>query len=473
MSIMATMDIGIIGMAVMGTNLALNLADHGFKVAGYNHTPEAMDKFLATQPPKNFQGFYKLEEFLQALKRPRQIMLLIKAGEPVDMMIRQLTPLLEPGDIIMDGGNSFFKDTRRRHDVLAGKGINYFGIGLSGGESGARNGASIAVGGPRMVFPVVQPILEAVAARAGSPEEPCCTYVGADGSGHYVKMVHNGIEYADMELIAEVYLMLKYAGGLDNLQMSKIFHSWNEGGLHSYLIGITADILAEDDEEGGQLVDNILDSAVQTGTGRWTSIQALEQGVDVSLITAACDARLMSNIGDVRAKAAKLLQGPRYVQAADNVWVEKVRQSLYVGKIIAYAQGFSLFSSASKNFGWQLDLAKIAGIFRAGCNIQAIFLDKIMDAYTRNPALENMLLDEFFLQTINKYQQSLRQLNCQAVMLGIPIPAFANAMQYLDGYRSTHMGANLIQAQRDYFGAHTFERVDKPGIFHHKWQKHY
>jgi 6-phosphogluconate dehydrogenase len=465
------MKIGIIGLAVMGSNLALNMADHGFKVAGYNYTPDLTDKFAAEHPHENIQVFYDLKTFLNSLQKPRKVMLMIMAGKPVDQMLEQLIPLLDKGDVVLDGGNSFFKDTIRRHALLAKQGLNYFGVGVSGGESGARHGPAIMPGGPAEVYPEVKPVLEAIAAKAGPEQkEPCCSYIGPDGAGHYVKMVHNGIEYADMELIAEAYLLLKHVGGLSNRQMAEIFRSWNEGELHSYLIGITAEVLVEGDEEGGgELVDKILDSAEQKGTGRWTSIQALEQGVDVSMITAACNARVMSNLGTDRTRASQVITGPALKIAPEADLVEKIRQSLYVAKIIAYAQGFSLYRSASELYSWKLDLGKIAGIFRGGCIIQARFLDKITEAYTRNPALKNLLLDEFFLQKINQDQGSLRQLISHAALLGLPVPAFASALQYLDSYRSTHVGANLIQAQRDYFGAHTYQRTDKPGIFHHQW----
>lgn len=468
----AKMDIGMIGLAVMGSNLALNMADHGFKVAGYNRSPEPTRKLVAAHPHPNLQAFYDLPSFLASLKKPRKVMLMIKAGAPVDQMLEQLLPYLEPGDMVLDGGNSFFEDTVRRDALLGSKGLHYFGVGISGGETGARRGPAIMPGGPAAAYPALQPILEAVAAKAGPHnDEPCCTYLGPDGAGHYVKMVHNGIEYADMQLIAEAYLLLKYAGGYSNRQMAEIFRTWNEGELHSYLIGITADVLLEQDEDGrGELLDKILDSAGQKGTGRWTSIQALEQGVDVSMITAACNARVMSNLVQERAQNNKLFLAPDTQVKPDADLVEKVRQGLYVAKIIAYAQGFALYRSASERYGWHLDLGKIASIFRGGCIIQARFLDKITEAYARNPRLENLMLDTFFLHKINEEQASLRYLVSSAALLGIPVPALANALQYLDSSRSVQVGANLIQAQRDYFGAHTYERIDKPGSFHHQWQ---
>lgn len=470
---MADMDIGIIGMAVMGSNLALNMADHGFKVAAYNRTASLTKEVMEKTPHKNLQGFYDLAEFLHSLKSPRRVMLMIKAGKPVDSVIDELIPQLDKGDIIIDGGNSFFEDTIRRYKYLQEKGINYFGVGISGGEKGARFGPSIMPGGNKDEYKHVQPILEAISAHVG--EEPCCTYIGDNGAGHYVKMVHNGIEYADMQLIAETYLLLRHVGGFDNKKLSQIFHDWNKGELHSYLIGITADIFAEDDENGqpGQLVDKILDSAGQKGTGRWTSIQSLKQGVDISMITAACNTRVLSNLLEERKKAASEITAPVYDDKVGEDFIEEVRKSLYAAKIIAYAQGFSLYNSASEKYGWHLDFGKIASIFRAGCIIQAEFLNKITEAYKKNKNLTNLMFDEFFLNNINENQSSLRNIICLAIRKGIPIPAFSSALQYIDAHRSPQIGANLIQAQRDYFGAHTYARIDKDGVFHHKWQEHY
>mgnify|MGYP001672077013 FL=1 len=465
------MDIGVIGMAVMGSNLALNMADHGFKVAGYNRSKDMTERVIKEHPHENMKGFFDFKEFVQSLKRPRRVMLMIKAGKPVDMVIDQLIPELSEGDIIIDGGNSFFQDTRRRSKMLAEKGIHYFGVGVSGGEKGARRGPSIMPGGNKDAYRFIQPILEAIAAPVG--EDTCCTYIGSDGAGHYVKMVHNGIEYADMQLIAESYLLLKYVGGLANEQLAEVYHKWNEGELKSYLIGITADIFKENDEAGGQLVDKIVDSAGQKGTGRWTSIAALEQGVNVSMITAACNARVMSNLLESRAEASKLFPVPKVATSVPDDLVEMVRQSLYTAKIMAYAQGFSLYRSASETYGWDLDYGRIASIFRAGCIIQAEFLNKITEAYQKNPQLQNLMLDDFFMGKINANQSSLRRVLALAAERGIPVPAMANALQYLDAYRSTCGGANLIQAQRDYFGAHTYRRIDKEGDFHHEWKENY
>lgn len=465
-------DIGMVGMAVMGSNMALNMADHGFRVACYNYTPDLTEQVLREHPHENMSGYYDLSEFVQSLKRPRRIMLLIMAGAPVDAVVDQLIPMLEHGDIIIDGGNSFFKDTIRRCDYAKQHKIHYFGTGISGGADGARNGPCIMPGGEKDAYENLRPIFESVAARA-EDGSPCCTYIGEDGAGHYVKMVHNGIEYADMQLIAESYLILKYVGGLSNDAMAEVYHVWNQGELKSFLIGITADIFKESDEGSGQIIDKILDSAGQKGTGRWTSIAALEQGVNVSMITAACNARVMSNLQVSRAEASKKFSAPNGTSKVPADLVEMVRQSLYTAKIIAYAQGFALYRSAREIYHWTLDYGRIASIFRAGCIIQAAFLTKIAEAYRRNPQLDNLIFDEFFMDKINANQRSLRRVVALAAERGIPIPAMANALQYLDAYRSPCGGANLIQAQRDYFGAHTYRRIDRSGDFHHEWQKHY
>ena len=468
-----TMDIGVIGMGVMGSNLAFNMADHGFQVAGWNRTDDMTEAVEKRNPPANFHAYYDLEEFIGSLKKPRRVFLMIAAGEPVDWAIDTVVPLIEKGDIILDGGNSFYEDTRRRHDMLAAKGIRYFGVGVSGGEKGARRGPAIMPGGDRAAYESVRPILEGIAARAG--DEPCCAYIGEDGAGHYVKMVHNGIEYADMQLIAEAYLILKHVGGLSNGRISEIFHEWNAGELRSYLIGITADIFAEEDAETGRaLVDIIVDRAGQKGTGRWTSIEALTRGVDLSMIAAACNARVLSNLTEERARAGAVMTAPAAAGVSvDADFIEAVRRSLYTAKIVAYAQGFSLYRAAKEAFGWSLDFGRIASIFRAGCIIQAEFLQRITDAYEREPNLKNLMFDDFFLSSINRNEGSLRSVVSLAVQRGVPIPALSAALQYIDAFRSGQLGANLIQAQRDYFGAHTFERMDRPGVFHHEWQEHY
>ncbi len=466
---MGTMDIGMIGMGVMGSNLALNMADHGFQVAAYNWTSDLTEHVLKEHPHKNLHGFFSLKEFLDSLKRPRRIMLMIAAGSPVDSVLSELVPLLESGDIVIDGGNSFFKDTQRRSRDFEEKGIHYFGVGVSGGESGARKGPSLMPGGNKEAYEAVRPVFEAIAAKAG--DDPCCAYIGTDGAGHYVKMVHNGIEYADMQLIAESYLLLKYIGGFSSEKLSETYAQWNEGELKSFLIGITSTILRTKDEDGRPLVDKILDSAGQKGTGRWTSIAALEQGVNVSMITAACNARAMSNLMEERMKAKRSFQTSMEDTALPDNFVEMVRESLYVAKIMAYAQGFSLYRSASSTYGWCLDYGRIASIFRAGCIIQADFLGKITEAYQKNPDLPNLMEDTYFRGNIAKYAKSLRRILSLAMLRGIPVPAMANALSYLDSFCCEEIGASLIQAQRDYFGAHTFRRKDKDGIFHHIWQK--
>lgn len=465
-------EIGIYGMGVMGKSLALNLADHGFQVAVYNVTRDLTDKMLAEHPHKNVTGYFSLAEFAASLKKPRRVLLMIQAGKPVDEVIASLTTVLERGDVIIDGGNSFFEDTIRRAKELARKGLHYFGMGVSGGESGARRGPALMPGGSRELYPSLQPMLEAIAAKAADGK-PCCAYIGADGAGHYVKMVHNGIEYADMQLIAESYLLLKILGQKTNDELAEIYHDWNTGELKSYLIGITADVLAEKDDDGHALVDKILDSAGQKGTGRWTSLQALRQGVDASMITAACNARVMSNLFTERKQFGAQIVVPKFSKAMSTEIIESVRRSLYVAKIVAYAQGFALYRSAAETFAWQLNLGEIASIFRAGCIIQADFLEKITEAYQQQPHLHNLMEASFFLHKINENLTSLRQTVANAAMAGIPVPAMMNALAYIDASRSQTLGANLIQGQRDYFGAHTFQRNDKPGTFHHEWHRHF
>lgn len=472
---MKKIDIGLIGLAVMGRSLALNIADHGFTVGGFNRHREITDEMVQKHPHENFVPFYSLEQLIAGLEKPRKVFLMIQAGAPVDAVITQLLPLLEAGDIILDGGNSFFEDTRRRTAALAQQGIHYFGVGVSGGETGARFGPSIMPGGDPAAYAAVQPILEAIAARATEDNAPCCAFIGTDGAGHYVKMVHNGIEYADMQLIAESYLLLKTVGGFDNRALSDIFARWNEGELHSYLIGITADILRESDDLGaGELVDKIEDSAQQKGTGRWASIEALKQGVNISMITGACNARILSNRLEERAQAGTRIIAPQVSKTAHpEGFAEMVREGLYTAKIAAYAQGFALMRDASDAFGWSLDLGKIASIFRAGCIIQAAFLDDITRAFRREPGLTNLMLDEFFLQRVNRGQTALRQAAAQGLQSGVPLPAMGEALCYLDALRGAPVGANLIQAQRDYFGAHTYRRTDRNGVFHHEWGRVY
>ena len=465
---MANMDIGMVGMAVMGSNLALNMADHGYQVACYNYTPDLTEKFVKEHPHENAHPFYDLKEFVASLKKPRKIMMMIMAGKPVDSMIDQLIPLLDKGDIIIDGGNSFFGDTMRRYDTCKAHGLNFFGTGISGGETGARRGPCIMPGGDKNAYASVQPIFEAIAAKADGA--PCCTYIGESGAGHFVKMVHNGIEYADMQLIAESYLLLKYAGDLKNDEIATVFRKWNEGELKSYLVGITADVLAEhDDLEGGVLVDKLVDSAGQKGTGRWTSIEAMKEGVNTSLITAACNARVMSNQSALRAKMQQALPAAAITHKSGQDFIDDVEASLYTGKIAAYAQGFALYRAASAHYGWQLDYSRIASIFRGGCIIQAAFLEKITEAYEKTPDLENLMEDAFFLQRIQQNLPALRRTVAFGITCGLPIPALANAASYIDATRSPLLGANLIQGLRDDFGAHTYQRTDREGAFHHDW----
>lgn len=467
---MKSPNIGLIGLSVMGRSLAQNIADHGFTVGVYNRSREVTDQVMLNHPHNNIIPFYSLKELTHSLIRPRKVMLMIQAGRAVDTVIEQLTPFLEEGDMILDGGNSFFEDTGRRFLKLKEKGIHYFGVGVSGGEEGARFGPSIMPGGDREAYGQIRPVLEAIAARAD--DTVCCTYIGPEGSGHYVKMVHNGIEYADMQLIAEAYLLLKYVGGFDNDGLARIFKRWNDGPLQSYLMGITADIMKEkDDLTDGFLIDSILDSAGQKGTGRWASIESLKQGVDISMITSACNARIMSGLLKERKAASALIPGPQITKATDpEAFAETVEKALYAGKIVAYAQGFALMDHASKKFGWNLDLQAIASIFKAGCIIQARFLNDIAKAFQTDPSLSNLLFDQFFLDRINEHQDSLRKAATTGILNGLPLPAFANAVSYLDEFREEASGANLIQAQRDCFGAHTFERTDREGIFHHQWR---
>lgn len=465
---MANMDIGMVGMAVMGSSLALNMADHGYQVACYNYTPDLTEKFVKEHPHENAHPFYDLKAFVASLKKPRKIMMMIMAGKPVDSMIEQLIPLLDKGDIIIDGGNSFFGDTMRRYDTCKAHGLNFFGTGISGGETGARRGPCIMPGGDKAAYASVQPIFEAIAAKAEGA--PCCTYIGESGAGHFVKMVHNGIEYADMQLIAESYLLLKYAGGLPNNEIAKIFRTWNKGELKSYLVGITADVLAEhDDLGGGFLVDKIVDSAGQKGTGRWTSIEAMKEGVNTSLITAACNARVMSNQSMLRQKMQQALPAANLAHKSGQAFIDDVEASLYTGKIAAYAQGFALYRAASAHYSWQLDYSRIASIFRGGCIIQAAFLEKITEAYEKTPDLENLMEDAFFLQRIQQNLPALRRTVAFGITCGLPIPALANAASYIDATRSPLLGANLIQGLRDDFGAHTYQRTDREGAFHHDW----
>ena len=472
-------DIGLIGLGVMGQNLILNMADHGFTVAAYNRTTARVDEFLAGPGyGRTITGCGSLEEFVGTLKKPRVAMLMVKAGMPVKETAGQLAGLMKPGDIIMDGGNSFFRDTERLAKELAGRGIHYMDAGISGGEEGARSGPSIMPGGSREAWRRAGPILQAIAAKAGPHNDiPCCEWIGPAGSGHYVKMIHNGIEYGDMQLICEAYSLLKDGLGLDNEQLYDIFEEWNRGELASYLIEITRDIFSVTDTRTGMaLVDLILDRAGQKGTGKWASQLALEHGVPTTLITEAVFARALSAMKESRRRAGKILPGPGRTLEGSQVnlpageFVGQVRKALFASKICSYAQGFFQLRAASAEYGWDLDLGGIAMLWREGCIIRARFLEDIKRAYERCPDLENLLLDGYFTEALAACQEAWRQVVCSAVTLGIPLPAMAAALHYYDGYRCERLPHNLLQAQRDYFGAHTYERIDDSGFFHTDWK---
>ncbi|KWF22095.1 NADP-dependent phosphogluconate dehydrogenase [Burkholderia pseudomultivorans] len=464
--------IGVIGLAVMGRNLALNIESRGYAVSVYNRSREKTDELIAEFPGRNLVPTYTLEEFVASLETPRRILMMVKAGEATDATIASLKPLLEKGDVLIDGGNTHFTDTIRRNQELAQSGLHFIGTGVSGGEEGALHGPSIMPGGQRDAYDLVEPILKQIAAKAPSDGEPCVAYMGPDGAGHYVKMVHNGIEYGDMQLIAESYAVLKDVAGLTNEELGAVYTEWNQGELDSYLIEITSKIFGKkDDETGKHLVDVILDRAAQKGTGKWTSQNALDLGVPLPLITESVFARVLSSLKTERVAASKILSGPAAAPFDGDraAFVEAVRRALYLSKVISYAQGFAQLRTASQEYGWNLDLGTIAKIFRAGCIIRARFLQKITDAYANDAALANLLLDPYFQDIAAKYQASLRDVVIAAVKAGVPVPAFASAVAYFDSYRSERLPANLVQAQRDFFGAHTFERTDKPGSFHANW----
>ena len=463
-------DIGLIGLAVMGQNLVLNMESHGFAVAVYNRTAERTREFMGKQAAgKAIQAGYTIEEFIGLLRRPRAAMLMVKAGAPVDEMIEQVLPHLEPGDLIVDGGNSFFKDTERRAEALEKKGFLYIGTGVSGGEYGALHGPSIMPGGQREAYERVRPILEAIAARVNG--EPCVTYIGPRGAGHYVKTVHNGIEYGDMQLIAEAYDVLSRAGGLSAAELQRVFAAWNQGELASYLIEITADIFAKlDDETGKPLVDVVLDEAQQKGTGKWTSQNALDLGAPTPTINAAVESRIISALKEERVAASQVLSGPAGVfGGARDALIQDVRQALFAAKVCSYAQGLALLRTASHEYGYDLNLAAIARLWRGGCIIRAAFLNDVSAAFEQDPDLPNLLLDPYFKQAVEGRQGALRRVIQAAVGLGIPCLAFSASLAYYDAYRTARLPANLTQAQRDYFGAHTYRRVDKDGIFHTEW----
>jgi 6-phosphogluconate dehydrogenase len=471
-------DIGIIGLAVMGQNLVLNMADHGFRVAVFNRTSTKTDQFMSgPATDKSIEGSYRAGAFVAKLKRPRRVMMMVKAGEPVDSTLKQFAPLLEAGDIIIDGGNSYFQDTERRIKELAASGIHYIGSGISGGEEGARRGPSIMPGGSLDAWPHIQPIFQAIAAKVGPGNDiPCCDWVGPGGAGHYVKMVHNGIEYGDMQLICEAYSLLKDGLGISNEALYDIFAQWNRGELDSYLIEITRDIFSViDPKTNNALLDMILDKAGQKGTGKWTGQLALDLGVPTTLITEAVFARCLSALKEQRVRASKLLPGPqgaiqKFRKTIDaSAFIESVRQALYASKICSYAQGFYQLQAASAQKSWDLKFGDIAMLWRGGCIIRAVFLERIKEAFDRDPKLENLLLDQYFKAAVGSCQQSWRQVVSTAAQIGIPLPATASALTYYDGYRSWRLPHNLLQAQRDYFGAHTYQRIDEEGSFHADW----
>ncbi|MDE9495137.1 NADP-dependent phosphogluconate dehydrogenase [Xenorhabdus bovienii] len=466
---MSKQQIGVVGMAVMGRNLALNIESRGYSVSIFNRSSDKTDEVIAENPGKKLVPSYSIEEFVNSLEKPRRILLMVKAGEATDKTIASLTPHLDKGDILIDGGNTYFQDTIRRNRELSAQGFNFIGTGVSGGEEGALKGPSIMPGGQKEAYELVAPILKEIAAKVDG--EPCVTYIGADGAGHYVKMVHNGIEYGDMQLIAEAYSLLKHSLNLSNQELADVFSDWNQGELSSYLIEITADIFRKKDEEGQYLVDVILDEAANKGTGKWTSQSSLDLGVPVTLITESVFARYISSLKDQRVAASKVLSGPEAqpFNGDKAEFIEKVRRALYLGKIVSYAQGFQQLKASSDEYNWDLNYGEIAKIFRAGCIIRAQFLQKITDAYNENSAIANLLLAPYFKQVADEYQQALRDVVSYGVQNGIPTPTFSAAISYYDSYRSAVLPANLIQAQRDYFGAHTYKRTDKEGIFHTEW----
>ncbi|MBI3281357.1 MAG: decarboxylating NADP(+)-dependent phosphogluconate dehydrogenase [Acidobacteria bacterium] len=466
-------DIALIGLAVMGQNLILNMNDHGYTVAAYNRTVSKVDEFLsdAAKGRTTILPAHSIEEMVRLLKKPRKIMLMVKAGQPVDDFIELLLPHLEPGDLIIDGGNSHFPDTIRRAKYLEDKGLLYIGTGVSGGEEGARFGPSLMPGGSPEAWPLVKEIFQSISAK--TPEgEPCADWIGENGAGHYVKMVHNGIEYGDMQLICEAYQLMKEGLGMTNQEMHEAFAEWNQGELNSYLIEITRDILGYRDEQGEYVVDQILDTAGQKGTGKWTTVNSLDLGMPVTLISEAVFARCLSAMKDERVEASQILRGPKAeLDGERKAQVEEIRRALLASKIVSYAQGFMLLKEAAKEYKWKLNYGGVALVWRGGCIIRSVFLGRIKEAFDKNPGLTNLLLDEYFRGVIDRCQQSWRRVVAQAVQAGVPVPAFTTALAFYDGYRSARLPANLLQAQRDYFGAHTYERLDQPRgrFFHTNW----
>ncbi len=472
---MAMGDIGLIGLAVMGENLALNMASHGFTVAVYNRTAEKVDRFVAGRgKDTGILGCHSLQELCASLKTPRKVFLMVKAGQPVDDLLQQLLELLEPGDVIIDGGNSHFPDTMRRTTLAESHGLLYVGCGVSGGEEGALNGPSMMPGGSPAAWELVKPIFQRICAKA-EDGSPCCEWVGENGAGHFVKMVHNGIEYGDMQLICEAYQLMRDGLGMRSEEMREVFARWNETELNSYLIGITAEILGYKDEKGETTVEYILDRAGQKGTGKWTGIAALEEGVPLTLIAEAVFARCLSAQKEERVRASALY--PREIPAFTgdkSAFIEKIRKALYASKIISYAQGFQLMRSAAETYGWNLNYGGIALMWRGGCIIRSAFLGKIREAFDRNPALDNLLTDDYFRSVIRELLPAWREVAAWALSAGIPAPAFTSALSWFDGYTTARLPANLLQAQRDYFGAHTYERIDAPRgeHFHTDWTGH-
>ena len=468
-----TCDIGLIGLAVMGENLALNIASRGYSIAVYNRTTSVTDAFTADRGKQpHVVGCHSLEELVAALKPPRKVMMMVKAGPAVDDLIATLTPLLSKGDVIIDGGNTLYSDTERRTKAVEAAGLLYIGTGVSGGEEGALKGPSLMPGGSKAAWPLVQPIFQSIAAKVGPKGDiPCCDWVGPRGAGHYVKMVHNGIEYGDMQLICEAYWLLKVAAGLSNDQLAAVFAEWNRGELDSYLIEITRDIFTvKDPATGDFMVDRILDKAGAKGTGKWMSQLALDLGVPSTLVTEAVYARCLSAMKEARVRASRVLKGPdmRYEGNAQE-FIEQVRQALYASKIASYAQGYVQLAAAAKEHDWQLDYRSIAMLWRGGCIIRAQFLERIAEAYDADPNLENLMLAPYFQKALADSQHAWRHVVASAATIGVPVPAFMTALAYYDGYRHASLPATLLQAQRDYFGAHNYERTDKPGTFHTEW----
>ncbi len=469
---MSKNNIGLVGLAVMGQNLVLNMERNGFSVSVFNRTTKKTEDFInGPAKGKNITGTQTIEEFIDSLESPRKIMLMVKAGDPVDKFIDTIVPLLDKGDILIDGGNSHFPDTIRRNQSLKQKGILFIGTGVSGGEEGALNGPSIMPGGQNDAYDAVESILTRISAHIEN--EPCCTYIGPDGAGHFVKMVHNGIEYGDMQLICEAYFLMKHLLGMEAEEQHNVFKEWNSGDLDSYLIEITTDILAKKDAESGQpLVEVILDTAGQKGTGKWTSASALDLGIPTPTMTEAVLARFMSAIKTERVAACKILEGPTKKFDGDkSEFIQAIHDALYASKVCSYAQGFALMKAAGKEHGWTLDFGKISMIWRGGCIIRARFLQRIKDAYDRNPDLENLLLDPYFKDIVVGNQENWRKVVATAAECGLPAPAFSSSLAYFDSYRLDRLPANLLQAQRDYFGAHTYQRIDKEGVFHTEWTK--